>query len=100
MRFGLVDIGRERTYWFATKNAAEGEADDPAGRKAEILRRFAGWHEPIATVAEAADETAILRNDVYYLDPPPVLTWSKKSSMKERAVSMGSWGAGGWLPGG
>jgi 2-polyprenyl-6-methoxyphenol hydroxylase-like FAD-dependent oxidoreductase len=74
MRFGLVDIGRERTYWFATKNAAEGEADDPAGRKAEILRRFAGWHEPIATVAEAADETAILRNDVYYLDPLP--PWS------------------------
>jgi 2-polyprenyl-6-methoxyphenol hydroxylase-like FAD-dependent oxidoreductase len=74
-RFGLVDIGRGRTYWFATKNAQEGESDEPGGRKAEILRRFSGWHEPIATVAEAADESAILRNDVYYLDPLP--RWSQ-----------------------
>jgi 2-polyprenyl-6-methoxyphenol hydroxylase-like FAD-dependent oxidoreductase len=68
-RFGLVDIGRERTYWFATKNAPEGEPDEPGGRKAEIRRRFGGWHEPIAAVVEAADESAILRNDVYYLEP-------------------------------
>jgi 2-polyprenyl-6-methoxyphenol hydroxylase-like FAD-dependent oxidoreductase len=69
-RFGLVDIGG-RTYWFATKNAAEGEADEPEGRKAELLRRFSGWHEPIRAVLEAADEQEILRNDVYYLDPLP-----------------------------
>ena len=68
-RFGLVDIGRERTYWFATKNAPEGEPDEPGGRKAEIRRRFGGWHEPIAAVVEAADESAILRNDVHYLEP-------------------------------
>ena len=73
-RFGLVDIGRGRTYWFATKNAPEGEPDEPAGRKAEILRRFSGWHEPIAAVIEAADEGAILRNDVHYLAPLP--RWS------------------------
>ena len=73
-RFGLVDMGRGRTYWFATKNAPEGEPDEPGGRKAEILRRFSGWHEPIAAVVEAADESAILRNDVYYLEPLP--RWS------------------------
>jgi 2-polyprenyl-6-methoxyphenol hydroxylase-like FAD-dependent oxidoreductase len=70
-RFGLVDIGRGRTYWFATKNAPEGEPDEPKGRKAEVVRRFSGWHEPIAAVAEAAEESAILRNDVYYLEPLP-----------------------------
>jgi 2-polyprenyl-6-methoxyphenol hydroxylase-like FAD-dependent oxidoreductase len=68
-RFGLVDIGRGRTYWFATKNAPEGEADDPRGRRAEVVQRFSGWHEPIEAVAEAADESAILRNDIYYLEP-------------------------------
>ncbi len=73
-RFGLVDIGRGRTYWFATKNAPEEEADEPGGRKAEILRRFSGWHEPIAAVVETADEAAILRNDVYYLEP--LARWS------------------------
>jgi 2-polyprenyl-6-methoxyphenol hydroxylase-like FAD-dependent oxidoreductase len=73
-RFGLVDIGRGRTYWFATKNAPEGELDDLHGRKAEIVRRFSGWHEPIAAVVEAADDMAILRNDVYYLERLP--RWS------------------------
>jgi 2-polyprenyl-6-methoxyphenol hydroxylase-like FAD-dependent oxidoreductase len=74
-RFGLVDIGRGRTYWFATKNAPEGEPDEPEGKKAEILRRFSGWHEPIAAIVESADEGAILRNDVYYLEPLP--RWSE-----------------------
>jgi 2-polyprenyl-6-methoxyphenol hydroxylase-like FAD-dependent oxidoreductase len=73
-RFGLVDIGHGRTYWFATKNAPEGERDEPEGRKAELVRRYSGWHEPIATVVDAVDETAILRNDVYYLDSLP--SWS------------------------
>src|SRR5262245_27675379 len=68
-RFGLVDIGGGRTYWFATKNAREGEPDEPEGRKAEIRRRFSSWHEPIAAVSEAANEDEILRNDVHYLQP-------------------------------
>jgi 2-polyprenyl-6-methoxyphenol hydroxylase-like FAD-dependent oxidoreductase len=74
-RFGLIDIGRGRTYWFATKNAPEGEPDEPEGKKAEILRRFSGWHDPIAAIAESADEGAILRNDVYYLEP--LRRWSE-----------------------
>jgi 2-polyprenyl-6-methoxyphenol hydroxylase-like FAD-dependent oxidoreductase len=74
-RFGLVDIGRGRTYWFATKNAPEGQPDEPEGKKAEILRRFAGWHDPIAAIADSVDEGAILRNDVYYLEPLP--RWSE-----------------------
>lgn len=71
---GSSSSGRRRTYWFATKNAPEGEPDEPGGRKAEIRRRFSGWQEPIGAVVEAADEGAILRNDVYYLDPLPRLT--------------------------
>jgi 2-polyprenyl-6-methoxyphenol hydroxylase-like FAD-dependent oxidoreductase len=74
-RFGLVDIGRGRTYWFATKNAPEGEANEREGRKAEIVRRFSGWHEPIAAIADSAEEGAVLRNDVYYLEPLP--RWSE-----------------------
>ena len=73
-RFGLVDIGRGQTYWFATKNAPEGESDEPRGRKAEVVRRFSGWHEPIAAIVEAAGGDTILRNDVYYLERLP--RWS------------------------
>jgi 2-polyprenyl-6-methoxyphenol hydroxylase-like FAD-dependent oxidoreductase len=74
-RFGLIDLGRRGTYWFATKNAPEGEGDEPGGRREELLRRFRGWHAPIAAVLDAAREDTILRNDVYYLDPLPA--WSK-----------------------
>jgi 2-polyprenyl-6-methoxyphenol hydroxylase-like FAD-dependent oxidoreductase len=73
-RFGLVDIGHGRTYWFATKNAPQGELDEPEGRKAELIRRFSGWHAPIAAVLEEAEDGAILRNDVYYVEPLP--RWS------------------------
>jgi 2-polyprenyl-6-methoxyphenol hydroxylase-like FAD-dependent oxidoreductase len=72
-RFGLVDIGSQ-TYWFATANAPPGEPDDPAGRKAH-LKRFWGWHAPIATVLEATPDSAILRTDVYFLEPLP--RWSE-----------------------
>jgi 2-polyprenyl-6-methoxyphenol hydroxylase-like FAD-dependent oxidoreductase len=72
-RFGLVDIGGGHTYWFATKNARQGQADDAEGRKAELRRRFAGWHEPIAAIIDATDDAAILRNDVY--DLPILSRW-------------------------
>ncbi len=73
-RFGLVDIG-SRTYWFATAKVPEGEADDESQRKAELVQRFSGWHPPIEAVLEATPDTAILRNDVYFLDPLP--RWSE-----------------------
>lgn len=73
-RFGLVDIG-SRTYWFATANVAEGETDTSSERKAQLMRRFRGWHRPIAAVLDATPDNAILRNDVYFLDPLP--RWSK-----------------------
>lgn len=73
-RFGLVDIG-SRTYWSATANVPEGEPDDQRQRKAELVRRFAGWHTPIEAVLEATPDGAILRNDVYFLDPLP--RWSQ-----------------------
>jgi 2-polyprenyl-6-methoxyphenol hydroxylase-like FAD-dependent oxidoreductase len=74
-RFGLVDLGGGRTYWFATKNAPEGERDEPGGRREELLRRFAAWHDPIRALLETVEESTILRNDVYYLDPVP--QWSR-----------------------
>jgi 2-polyprenyl-6-methoxyphenol hydroxylase-like FAD-dependent oxidoreductase len=80
-RFGLVDIGLQ-TYWFATANAREGEAEQAGECKPELMRRFASWHAPIQAVLEATPENAILRNDVYYLDPLP--RWSR-----ERIVLLG-----------
>ncbi len=55
-------------YWFATKNAPEGE-EEAAGRKGELLARFGGWHEPIPAVINATGESDIHYDGVYYREP-------------------------------
>jgi 2-polyprenyl-6-methoxyphenol hydroxylase-like FAD-dependent oxidoreductase len=71
--FGLVGIGRGRFYWFATKNAPEGEVESVAGRKREVLDLLSGWYELARVAVEATDEPKILRNDIY--DRDPLASW-------------------------
>jgi 2-polyprenyl-6-methoxyphenol hydroxylase-like FAD-dependent oxidoreductase len=69
--FGQVPLSGHRVYWYAAKGAPQG------GRslrpKEELLGLFAGWHAPIEALIGAADEPAILRNDIF--DRPPLTTW-------------------------
>ncbi len=74
-RFGIAPLNQERVYWFATRNAPAGSAATPDGHKAELLRRFRGWHDPIPAVIAATDVTAILHNDIY--DLQPLKTWGR-----------------------
>ena len=71
--FGLVGIGQDRFYWFATKNAPEGEAESAAGRKRQVLDLLAGWYQPARAAVEAAGDSKILRNDIY--DREPLRNW-------------------------
>ena len=71
--FGLVGIGRGRFYWFATKNAPEGEAESAAGRRREVLYLLAGWYQPARAAVEATADSKILRNDIY--DREPLRDW-------------------------
>ncbi len=72
-RFGCAHVGGGGVYWFATRNAPEGEGDGqpggPTGTKAALLRRFGGWHRPIGDLIGAAHEDAILRTDIYDREP-------------------------------
>jgi len=71
--FGQVPISGNRVYWYAAKNCPEG------GRslhpKAELRAIFGGWHDPIAALIDAADDSTILRNDIH--DRPPLKTWGR-----------------------
>jgi len=73
--FGLVGLGRGRFYWYGTRNAPEEQGDSEAGRKAEVLELFGGWHEPVPAVIRATPEAGILRNDVF--DREPLKTWGE-----------------------
>jgi 2-polyprenyl-6-methoxyphenol hydroxylase-like FAD-dependent oxidoreductase len=72
--FGRVPMSGGRVYWFATENVSAGQPRG-ANEKAHLLDRFGSWHTPIAALINAADESEILRNDIY--DRPPVTSWSR-----------------------
>jgi 2-polyprenyl-6-methoxyphenol hydroxylase-like FAD-dependent oxidoreductase len=59
-RFGLIDIGGGRVYWWGSKNMPAAQARDWCGDKAEILAAFDGWAPEIAEVIEATPSDAIL----------------------------------------
>ncbi|HEX7734669.1 MAG TPA: FAD-dependent monooxygenase [Ktedonobacteraceae bacterium] len=74
-RFGLVPLTQGRYYWFAARNAREGEPEDQAGRKHEVQALFTGWYPSIPAIIAATPEDAILRNDIY--DRPPLPHWTR-----------------------
>ncbi|WP_330243760.1 MULTISPECIES: FAD-dependent monooxygenase [unclassified Streptomyces] len=68
--WGTQPLKDGRIYAYAAAVAPAGaRADD---EKAEMLRRFGGWHDPIPGIIAAVEPDRILRNDVHHLiDPLP-----------------------------
>lgn len=63
-RFGYGALADGRVYCFATANVPAGA---PSGGLAELRRRFGDWHRPIPGLLAAAEESALLHNDIYEL---------------------------------
>jgi 2-polyprenyl-6-methoxyphenol hydroxylase-like FAD-dependent oxidoreductase len=72
IRFGIVDVGGGRVYWFVSQNAREGDWER-SGVKEEFLFRLRGWHEPVEALVAATDEAAISGLGIY--DRPPAKRW-------------------------
>jgi FAD-dependent urate hydroxylase len=68
-RFGWVPLTRDRVYWFAVKNAPEGEELAADRDRAELQRLFGSWHSPIPETLAATPDSGILRHDIYDRDP-------------------------------
>ncbi|WP_406341262.1 FAD-dependent monooxygenase [Streptomyces sp. NBC_01578] len=68
--WGTQPLKDGRIYAYAAAVAPAGaRADD---EKAELRRRFGGWHDPIPGIIAAVEPDRILRNDVHHLiDPLP-----------------------------
>lgn len=71
VQVGVLPCGRDRTYWFATRNAAAGTR----WTKQQMLDLFRGWPEVVKAVAAATDEGAIVQSDV--IDRPPSPRWGQ-----------------------
>ena len=68
-RFGILNTGGDRFTWYATANTGSGHVDSSQGRRSELLRMFAGWHEPVEALIAATEESNILKNGAYDLAP-------------------------------
>ncbi|MBO0850742.1 MAG: FAD-dependent monooxygenase, partial [Pseudonocardia sp.] len=66
--FGVLALRDRRVYWFGTANLprATGFPDEHA----EVLRRFAGWPDPIPEVIRATTPEAVLHHDLFHLPLP------------------------------
>ncbi|HLU98673.1 MAG TPA: FAD-dependent monooxygenase [Thermobifida alba] len=66
--FGVLPLAGDLVYCYGTATVpAGGRADD---ERAELLRRFGDWHDPIPRLLEAAGAGRILRTDLYSLATP------------------------------
>ena len=74
VEFGLVPLGSQRTYWFATERAPKG-AVSPNGELTYLKERFASWADPVPAVLAATDPAEVLRNDLY--DRDQARRWSR-----------------------
>nr|WSX53724.1 FAD-dependent monooxygenase [Streptomyces sp. NBC_00974] len=67
-RFGTVPLADGRVYLYATAVVPEGYR--PADVRAELLRRYGTWHDPIPALLERIDAAAVLQHDLYDLAAP------------------------------
>jgi 2-polyprenyl-6-methoxyphenol hydroxylase-like FAD-dependent oxidoreductase len=87
-RFGIVPMSAGRVYWFATRNAPEGQKDTPGQTRESLMQLFAGWHQPIEALIAATREEAILRNDIYDIDPLPRFVQGRVALLGDAAHAM------------
>jgi 2-polyprenyl-6-methoxyphenol hydroxylase-like FAD-dependent oxidoreductase len=73
LRFGMVPIAADETYWFAVANEPAGLSDPD--HRLTVLERFAGFGETVRALVEASPVERILRTDIH--DRKPVSAWSK-----------------------
>lgn len=67
-RFGVVPLADGRTYLYATAVVPAGHR--PADVRAELLRRYGTWHDPIPALLDRIDPAAVLQHDLYDLAAP------------------------------
>ena len=84
-RFGYAPLPDGRIYCFATANAPEGATD---GGLSGLRCRFSGWHEPIPALLDAADQDAVLHDDLYELPPLKSYTSGKVVLIGDAAHAM------------
>lgn len=74
-RLGIFAIREDLVYWSGSRNGPAG-ACGPVGpaHRAEALRAFAGWPDPVPSVIDTTPAEDLVRSGVY--DTQPLARWS------------------------
>ena len=76
-QFGLVPLGEDRTYWFATQQLRETSFFDD--ELAHVKDLVTGWAAPLPELVSATEPRNLLRNDLH--DRPIARRWSDGRSV-------------------
>ncbi|MET9064847.1 FAD-dependent monooxygenase [Streptosporangium sandarakinum] len=88
--FGVMPLAGGTAYCYATDTVpAGGDPGDGESRRAELLRLFGGWHDPIPALLKAASPELVLRNDVHHLATPlPAMHLGRVALLGDAAHAM------------
>lgn len=70
-RFGVVPVGRNRIYWFATLNAPPLDARMRESRAKDLREYFDGFHFPIPQLLDRTRDDQLIWGDILDLKPIP-----------------------------
>lgn len=68
-RFGMVPIGNDKLYWFATANAPAQDARMRAFGVKELQQHFKAYHAPVGDILAHTQDEQLLWNDIIDLKP-------------------------------
>ncbi|MEU9605827.1 FAD-dependent monooxygenase [Streptomyces sp. NPDC048057] len=93
--WGSQPLKDGRVYAYGAATAPEGER--LKDERAELLRRFGDWHDPVPALIAAATPDGVLRHDVHHLiDPLPAFHRGRTALVGDAAHAMApSLGQGG-----
>ncbi|MFI0421452.1 FAD-dependent monooxygenase [Spongiactinospora sp. 9N601] len=88
LAFGVTPLAGDQVYCYASDTVPAGGASAD-GEKAELVRLFGGWHDPIPQILRNVEPAAILRHDLYSLDEPlPAFHHGKVALLGDAAHAM------------
>lgn len=68
-RFGIVPVGGNRVYWFATCPARQGDEKMKSMKAIDLKEYYAGYHSNVHKILDAALQLPVLYNELSDLEP-------------------------------
>ena len=73
LRFGIVAVGENKIYFFATEKYPQGGIDNVGTIKSDLLSKFAEFGAEVSSIIQQADPSKIIRTDIF--DLAPIKNW-------------------------